>query len=564
MLNRRNFLHSLGLATPFPFLLRGKEPRAPRRRMRSLESLPRRQVEVWRIVGRFTKNPDLVRFPSGKMMLVFCDVEKHWPEEISRITTLESLDQGETWGRPRVVAEADKRKEEEPWVTPRLSLLRDGRLVILCDHDGSAHYHEDQPPGNWIWFSSDEGRSWSEPRLIPLPGIEPDRVLELKDGTLITGATVVQRDTQKEAMVMMRSTDGGLTWSDLSIVAKDKVQNYTEGAFLVLSNGLLACVMRNENHNGYPSFVTFSTDQGRSWSSTRPLPFSGDRPYAKELSEGRVLITYRNRCGNRGTHGWIGDLTRAGYRIGATHYGDRVTLESNALHLRPTPGAVTRYLLLPPDSYRSDVVMEATLRVNGPPDQSVAAMEVSRLGIGVRVCSNSVWLYDERRGDSRPFIEHVHPVDMRTFHHIRLQVGKGLVSVQLDGKTVIERIILDEMPLRETWFGRIGEGEGEIWWRSLTYFVRNPGQPDHLWTWWAKLGHHPDQYQIDHMLELHPNPPSKDHQPDNGYSSWVELPDGRIIMVDYTNRGDPAPTAHLYGVYFSPDDFASSGAQGTD
>ncbi len=562
MLNRRTFLHHVSVATSLPFLhttTRQKKSSTFRYRMRSLDGPSDDQVEVWRIPGRFTKNPDLVQFPSGKMMLVFCDVEKHWTEEISRITTLESLDQGKTWGRPRVVAEADKRKGEERWVTPRLSLLRDGRLVILCDHDDSAHYHEDQPPGNWIWFSSDQGRSWSRPRLIPLPGIEPDRALELKDGTLITGATTVLRDTQKEAMVMMRSWDGGLTWKDLSIVAQDKVQNYTEGGFLVLSNGLLACVMRNENHNGYPSFVTFSMDQGGSWSATRPLPFSGDRPYAKELSEGRVLITYRNRCGNRGTHAWIGDLTRAGYQIGGTHYSDLLTLESDSLHIHSTPAAVTRYILLPPESYRSDVVMEGTLRVDGPADQAVAAMEVSRLGIGVRVCSNALWLYNQRRADQPLSIEHTHSVNMSSFHHIRLQVRKGLARVKLDGKMVMELIVRDEMPLRETWFGRIGEGEGEIWWRDFTYHTRNPSQPDHLWSWQAKLGQHPDEYQIAHMLELHANPPSKDHKPDNGYSSWVELPDRRIFLVDYTNRGDPSPTAHLYGVYFSPHNFRDSG-----
>src|SRR5262249_42721370 len=51
------------------------------------------------------------------------------------------------------------------------------------------------------------------------------------------------------------------------------------------------------------------------------------------------------------------------------------------------------------------------------------------------------------------------------------------------------------------------------------------------------------------------NPPREGHRPDNGYSSWVELPDGRIYFVDYSNRGDPPPGAHLYGAYLSPADF---------
>ena len=561
-MNRRFFLRntlagaaglsaSLGGAQAVP----GKHT-AVAQRMRSLEDLPDRHVEVWRIPGRFTKNPDLIRFPSGKMMLVFCDVEKHWTEGISRITTLESSDDGKTWGNSRVVAEADVRKGEERWVTPRLSLLKDGRLIVICDHDDYTHYHEDQSPGNWIWFSSDEGRTWTKPHLIPLPGIEPDRIVELQDGTLLTCATVVHKDTQREAMVMMRSKDEGMQWVDLTVIAKDFVQNYTEGAIVVLSTGLLACVMRNENHNGYPSFVSFSSDQGKSWSSSRPMPFSGDRPYAKELSDGRVLITYRNRCGNRGTHGWIGDLTQDyGYQIGGTHYGDQVTLEPDTLHIHSGLKAVTRYVLLPPESFRSDVLMATTLRVQGPADKPIAKMEISRLGVSLEISSSAIWLRDERR-PGRSGADSRHSVDMTSFHRLHLEIKKGLVTVRVDGKPVIYRIIRDEMRLRETWFGTVPEDGGDIWWRDFVYHVKNQTEPDHLWGWQARLGKYPDQYQIEHMLELHSNPPSEKHRPDNGYSSWVELPDGRIYVVDYSNRGDPIPTAHLYGVYLSPEDFS--------
>ena len=563
MIHRRNFLHysvvSAGAATlPLTDLHaqpRGIRPARSRSRMRSLEGVPDRHLDVWRIPGRFTKNPDIVRFPAGKMMLGFCDVEQHWTEGISRITTLESLDGGKKWGNPRVVDQADTSKGEERWVTPRISLLRDGRLVVICDHDDFAHYHEDQAPGNWVWFSSDEGQSWSKPHLIPLPGIEPDRIVELDDGTLLTCATVVHGDTQKEAMVLMRSKDG-ITWTDPTVMAKDYVQNYTEGGIIVLSNGLLACVMRNENHKGYPSFVVFSTDHGYSWSQPRPMPFCGDRPYGKQLSDGRVLVTYRNQGGNRGTHAWIGDLANEyGYQIYGTHYDDRVTLENDTMHIHNKPNAVTRYTLLPPESFRSDVGMETTLRVAGPPDRAIAKMVISRIGVGVEIGTNGVWLRDDRRPNRPPRIDEIRKVDMTREHRIGLYVRKGLVTVKVDGKTVIYRIVRDELRLQETWFGRQSDSDGEVWWRNFTYYVRNATEPDHLWNWQALLGRYPDQYQLDRMLEVHANPPLPNHNPDNGYSSWVELPDGRIFMVDYTNRGDPSPTSHLYGVYFSPEDF---------
>ena len=256
---------------------------APARgRMRTLEGTGR-VWDIWRIPGRFTKNPDIIRFPNGRMMLVFCETDQHWALKFSRITTLESTDGGKTWGVSRVIAEADIQKGEERWVTPRLSRLRSGRLIIICDHDDYHYYHEDRPSGIWIWFSDDEGKSWSAPKLTGVPGIEPGRVIELADGTLLMNAHMAFRDNFKMAEFVMRSTDGGRSWKDLAVIAKDKVHNHVEGHILEHSSGTLVCILRENNHNGYPSYVAFSPDQGRTWSRPRALPFSGDRPFALSL-----------------------------------------------------------------------------------------------------------------------------------------------------------------------------------------------------------------------------------------------------------------------------------------
>ena len=158
-LNRRRFLSGtlgaggfVSVSPPFPGTPLGASSAGGRRRMRSLDAFSKRQVVVWRSQGRFTKNPDMIRFPRGKMMLVYNDCDAHWPQETTRITTLESLDGGQTWGNPRVVSEADKRKGQERWVSPRISRLSDGRLVIICDQNDFSHVHEDQPPGIWIWY----------------------------------------------------------------------------------------------------------------------------------------------------------------------------------------------------------------------------------------------------------------------------------------------------------------------------------------------------------------------------------------------------------------------------
>lgn len=532
--------------------------------MRTLETDPSRYSDAWRIPGRFTKNPDIIRFPSGRMMLVFCDVDRHWTEEISRITTLESTDNGKTWGNPRVIAAADRRKGEERWITPRLSRLRSGKLAIICDHDDYRHVHEDQDSGTWMWTSSDEGATWSKPRLTGIPGIEPDRIVELADGTLLIASHMVFRATRKLGQFVMRSTDGGETWKDLAVIASDPVHAHCEGAIVALRGGELACVMRDNIHMGYPSHVSFSGDQGRTWSKPKPLPFSGDRPYAQQLRDGRVLVTYRNQLGNRGTHAWLGDLRKdVGHQIGGVHYGDKISLGQGGLHIAKAAGATTRYVLMPPESFRSDVSFEAALKVSGPVNEPQAAMEIGRAGVRLEIHSGGIWL---SRGTYTPGPPNSYApgaestdrslkIDMTVLRKVRIDITAGRLQVSVDGKPMLHWVIMWEYPLRETYFGKDPAGSGESWWKEVSYQVRNETEAAFDWQWSADSGRYPDQYQIDRMLEVRANPPVAGKGTDHGYSSWLEEKDGSIYMVDYSNRDDPSPTGHLYSMRFSPADF---------
>ena len=58
--------------------------------MRSLESAPDRVWTAWRSPGRFTKNPDLVALPSGRLLAVYADTDKHWAEGLIRLTLIQS------------------------------------------------------------------------------------------------------------------------------------------------------------------------------------------------------------------------------------------------------------------------------------------------------------------------------------------------------------------------------------------------------------------------------------------------------------------------------------------
>lgn len=130
---------------------------------------------------------------------------------------------------------------------------------------------------------------------------------------------------------------------------------------------------------------------------------------------------------------------------------------------------------------------------------------------------------------------------MRAEHWLRIQTSKGRVWVAVDGELVLHGVTIKEWPLEDNWFGRPRDSAGEIWLSGVNYESVNETEPVFNWSWTAKPGRFPDQYQIDRVLEIQPNPPVAGQRPDNGYSSWLQLPTGEIYLVDYTNHGDAKP-----------------------
>ncbi len=79
-------------------------PRAPSDYIQlSPRTVDSRVFDVWRNPGRFTKNPDIIDLPSGRLLLVYADDDRHWSQEAQDLTILASDDQGRTWTRHGIV-----------------------------------------------------------------------------------------------------------------------------------------------------------------------------------------------------------------------------------------------------------------------------------------------------------------------------------------------------------------------------------------------------------------------------------------------------------------------------
>ena len=532
--------------------------------MRSLESEPGRIWTAWRSPGRFTKNPDMMALPDGRLLAVYADVDSHWAEGRIELTVIQSRDRGRTWEHAGVVERSDRSKREPHWVTPRLSLLADGRLVVICDRDDYEHCHEYQPSGNYLWWSTDLGHTWSEAVNTSIPGIEPDRVVELPGGRLAVAAHMTFADTQKLGQFVCLSDDGGQTWSAPIVIAKDHVHSFCEGAIVPLHNGSLVCVMRDNMHSNYPSHVAFSFDNGLCWTEPVEAPFSGDRPFIGQLPDGRLLVTYRNQGGNRGTYAWLGDIgADLGYRVSALHTGQAELSLSpeDGLHVRHRPEgtrpATTQYNLLPLESFRSEALFEATLRVAGGPQDDCAYVQIARIGARLHVRADGLWVGDA--AEQRRLIDRHWPADMTQWHTVRIHHQGGLLRYFLDGQEVMRNHVTFErlpIPGARTLFGTDAGTTGDAWWRHITFYVRNPTEPDFHWAWSATSSTFPDQYEVDRVLELHAN---THERPDNGYSTWHRFEDGEILVLDYTNQGDPLGQSHIVACSLRVEDFERIG-----
>src|SRR5207237_8156316 len=139
-------------------------------------------------------------------------------------------------------------------------------------------------------------------------------------------------------------------------------------------------------------------DDGDSWTQPMAAPFAGARPFIGQLADGRLLATFRNQAGNRGTYAWLGHIQRdLGYRVSGLHRGPEELSVSpqDGLCIRHPQLATTQYNLLPPESYRSEVILEARVRVEGEPGETCAYLQVAHIGVRLSVRRDGLYL-DER------------------------------------------------------------------------------------------------------------------------------------------------------------------------
>jgi hypothetical protein len=518
--------------------------------------------------GWYYKCANVVLAKDGSLVASWQISDNH-TSLLSHIMVARSDDGGHTWSGHTVIASSNVWEHRGYWVVPQMSVLRDGRIVIVCDW-GQRSPGQDSPMlANWqkpnrgmsnhLFWSEDNGRTWSGPEKIDDVGGQPSYIEEFADGTLaFTRTSSAETDLLKNPPMpwgniyyrseLVLSHDKGKTWQGGKWVADSPFHGDCEVGLADLGDGRILAATRigfGLSRFGNPSRLVMSHDQGRSWDKPVLAPFYGHRIHLGRLQSGRLLATFRNYWGSPGSRALVFDPDEdIGFQPTSWIVEEeRCELTSDALTLRTANGkrGAVEFSLYPAQDDQSRVEIEATLRVEAAAKHAVAISA----GCWVQFAPDRIYLGD------RPEVGF--DFDTTGWHDYRILRERGTIQIFVDGQERLTAPIADIWQ-RHVRFGNraVVEARGSMnvdrepytlnagisHWRRISVRVNNALDYSIEWDWSPAKGY-PDQFRRDRLVVL-----DEAYFADCGYSSWTQLPDGKIVILDYT-------TANIDSTYAS-------------
>ena len=228
----------------------------------------------------------LVKLASGDLLGLFMMAESMDSTDGTSMVT-RSSDQGRTWHLqgPLHEKEPDHRHDSD---NMKPLLLRDGTLIAT-----GYRFHRSGPDelisnpqtdgvrdgDNLFAQSSDEGRTWSRPSVIPRTYRElietSGPAIELRNGTiLVAGSLFPMWDGTHPAGcrgVLLRSLDKAKCWDDQTTFFHDPAGHYmpSEPRLCEMQEGRMVALFWMHDHHGgqnLTNHLTVSHDAGQTWS----------------------------------------------------------------------------------------------------------------------------------------------------------------------------------------------------------------------------------------------------------------------------------------------------------
>jgi len=302
---------------------------------------------------------------------------------VSAVLVSKSTDGGDTWSEPTTLARNVSAFPEGPGFNDKESITADptnannvyavwDRSRFPSDRAGVTAQMSAASVRGDIMFSrtTDGGQTWSPPRdILGLNQNEftiGNQIAVLPDGTLVDifedlNGSGRQRSPNQFHQSVIRSTDHGVTWSNVIDISTDgsvAVRDPDTGAFVrsgaglpdiaVAPNGTLYAVWSDGRFSGFAHddvALSSSTDGGLHWSApikvnASPAGIAAFTPTVDVASDGTVAVTYYDfRNNTPGTSTLPTDAFAVFSHDGGQTFGGEVRLTPMSFDLDLAPHA---------------------------------------------------------------------------------------------------------------------------------------------------------------------------------------------------------------------------------
>jgi hypothetical protein len=318
-LSRRRFLRTAGLAATAGFfgLRSAARPPAP-----ALEVLETRVIS--RCPEFYHGWPTLARRRNGQLVLVYSGGREGHVCPFGRVELMVSADQGRHWSWPQVLLDsplddrdagvletargsllvttftslayepildqAQQKRPGEPgaWPAERLEAWQAARDRLTAEQRAGEL-------GQWMLRSTDGGVTWSARYATPVNS--PHGPVQLADGRLLYAG--VELWSKRRRVGVCESLDDGQSWrwlAELPTRPGDRSSEYHELHAVETGDGRIVIQIRNENPaNDGETLQAESADAGKTWSVPHPIGVWGLPSLLLRLRDGQLLMTYGHR-----------------------------------------------------------------------------------------------------------------------------------------------------------------------------------------------------------------------------------------------------------------------------
>ena len=261
-------------------------------------------------------HPTALLMPDGKTMFVVWTI-KHGG---SCGPMARSDDAGKTWVRmdeelpkeyqkhkncPSIYRMVDRFGTERLWVISGMK-LGGGDMPCIVSSDGGKTWKEHEPLGLYGGM----------PICSVIEGKEPGSYIAFYQTRIDAKGKVIRggpRPGSSFKIMQAKTEDGGLTWGEPTLVAMPPKGTIPCEPFAVRSpDGKEICCLLRENARKGRALMTFSRDEGKTWSKpvNTPWGLTGDRHCGVYTKDGRLVIAFRDMAHGSETRNhfvaWVG------------------------------------------------------------------------------------------------------------------------------------------------------------------------------------------------------------------------------------------------------------------